>query len=198
MVILMLLILQENILLSGEVENALVIGVEVLSKYINPNDIGTAILLGDGAGATLIGRSKEQKKKYGVKIESEAERGQILTCHTNQKIYMDGKSVYKYAVSKTVENIETLLRENNEEMKNIKYIIPHQSNTRILEKIGEKLQIDSSKMYVNIQEVGNTFCASIPIALDEILEKRFITKGDKIILLGYGGGLNLGSILLEI
>ena len=108
------------------------------------------------------------------------------------------RQVYKYAVSKTVENIETLLRENNEEMKNIKYIIPHQSNTRILEKIGEKLQIDSSKMYVNIQEVGNTFCASIPIALDEILEKRFITKGDKIILLGYGCLLYTSGLVIEL
>lgn len=193
----MLLILPENILLFGEIENALVIGVEVLSKYTNPKDIGTAILLGDGAGATLIGRSKEQKK-YCTKIESEAEKGEILTCHANQKIYMDGKSVYKYAISKTVENVETLLKENGEEIKNIKYIIPHQSNIRILEKISEKLKIDFSKLYVNIQEVGNTFCASIPIALDEMIEKKLIAEGDKIILLGYGGGLNLGSILLEI
>ena len=80
----------------------------------------------------------------------------------------------------------------------IKYIIPHQSNLKIMKSIANKLKIDSKKVYTNIENVGNTFCASIPIALDEMFEKHLLKKGDKIILLGYGGGLNTGSILMEV
>ena len=80
----------------------------------------------------------------------------------------------------------------------IKYIIPHQSNLKIMKSIANKLKIDSKKVYTNIENVGNTFCASIPIALDEMFEKHLLKKGDKFILLGYGGGLNTGSILMEV
>ncbi len=83
-------------------------------------------------------------------------------------------------------------------MENIKYIIPHQSNLRIISSIANKLGIDEEKIYSNIDRVGNTFCASIPIAITEMYENEKIQKGDKVILLGYGGGLNTGSILLEL
>ena len=83
-------------------------------------------------------------------------------------------------------------------MKDIKLIVPHQSNQRILDKIAMKLEVNQEKMYTNLKNIGNTFCASIPIALTEVIEKQLIKEGDKIILLGYGGGLNLGSILLEM
>ena len=67
-----------------------------------------------------------------------------------------------------------------------------------MKSIANKLKIDSKKVYTNIEIVGNTFCASIPIALDEMFEKHLLKKGDKVILLGYGGGLNTGSILMEV
>ena len=111
---------------------------------------------------------------------------------------MDGKKIYKYGTTKTIENIFDLLNQSNEDMENIKYIVPHQSNARMLKSMCEKLNISETKMYSQLENVGNTFCASIPIALDEIFENKLIKSGDKIILLGYGGGLNLGSILLEV
>ena len=82
-------------------------------------------------------------------------------------------------------------------MENIKYIIPHQSNLKILNSIAKKLKISQDKMYINIQKIGNTFCASIPIAIAEMMENDLLQEDDKIILLGYGGGLNTGSILME-
>lgn len=189
-------IARKNIILE-DCEYALIIGVEVLSSFLDFEDVTTSILLGDGAGATLIGRSDEYKK-YFSKIESFGQDSSILTCHNNEKLYMNGKEIYKFAVTKTVENINELLKKSNESIENIKCIIPHQSNIKILNSITSKLKIDNSKMYVNLSEVGNTFCASIPIALDEMFEKKLLVSGDKIILIGYGGGLNLGSILLEI
>ena len=111
---------------------------------------------------------------------------------------MDGKEIYKYAVTETVKNIRNLLKVTNTDINEIKYIVPHQSNIKIMNSIASRLKVDVSKMYINIENIGNTFCASIPIAIDEMFEKNLLKEGDKIILLGYGGGLNTGSILLEI
>lgn len=182
---------------TGKVENALIIGVDALSKYTDQNDIGTAILLSDGAGATLIQKT-EKKKMYYANIEANGENNEILTCKSNQKIRMEGKEVYKYAVTKTVENIKETLLKTNQKIEDIKYIIPHQSNMKIMKAIATRLKISNEKIYMNIQTKGNTFCASIPITISEMQEKGLLKEGDKVILLGYGGGLNTGSILLEI
>lgn len=111
---------------------------------------------------------------------------------------MNGKEIYKFGITKTVENINEILERNNCKLQNIKCIIPHQSNVRILENMCKRLGIEKNKMYININKIGNTFNASIPIALEEALKKEIIKENDKVILIGYGGGLNLGSILLEI
>ena len=179
-----------------DVEEALVIGVEKLSKYLDKNDINTAILLGDGAGATLFG--KAENKMYASNIQSIGQNGDILTSLENQNIQMDGKKVYKFATTKVSNNIKELLNETNLEVSQIKYIVPHQSNLKILQSIEEKIGATPEQMYINISQAGNTFNASIPIALDEIIKKNLLKENDKIIIAGYGGGLNLGSILIEI
>lgn len=182
---------------TGKIKKALVVGVDKLSSTIDKEDIGTMAVLSDGAGAVLIEKSDVQKK-YVSNIESEIDEKNILNYEIGQKIQMNGKEVYKYAVTKPVENIKQLLQKSNEKIEDIKYIIPHQSNLKIMNAIAKKLEILQSKMYSNIQEVGNTFCASIPIAISEMIDKKILNENDKIILLGYGGGLNTGSILLEI
>ena len=182
---------------TGKVEKALIIGVEVLSKYVNSKDINTSIILSDGAGATLV-ESTNIDKKYYSNIKAEGENNHILQCKSNSNIYMEGKEIYKYAVTKTVENVKELLEKSGESLENIKYIVPHQSNMKIMKAIANRLKMENNKIYTNIENVGNTFCASIPIALSEMMKNRLLKKGDKIILLGYGGGLNTGSILIEI
>ncbi len=181
---------------SGKVNKAIVIGAENLSKYTNYEDIGTAIILSDGVGATLF--EKSEKNFYYSNIESIPDKANILTCDVDGKISMEGLSIYKYAVTETVKNIEKLLKESGENIENIKYIVPHQSNLKIITGIAHRLGIEMDRVYVNIEKIGNTFCASIPIALEEMQEKKLLKKGDKIILIGYGAGLNTGSILLEI
>ncbi len=179
-----------------EVENALVIGVEKLSKYINKDDVNTAILLGDGAGATLIGKAEE--KKYAQNIESIGQEGDILTSKENSKIYMDGKKIYKFGTARVAKNINKLLEKEKLDISEIKYIVPHQSNLRILTSMAERIGANIEQMYINISNIGNTFNASIPIALNEIVRNNLLQENDKIILVGYGGGLNLGSILIEV
>ena len=180
-----------------KIQRALIIGVEKLSNYTKEEDIGTSILLADGAGATLIEKTDE-RKKYFSNIQASGENNQILTCKIGQNINMKGKEVYRYAVTQTVENVKELLEKSGEKIENIKYIVPHQSNIKIMRAIASRLKIEEKKMYINIDQIGNTFCASIPIAICEMEEKNMLQPGDKIILLGYGGGLNTGSILLEI
>lgn len=180
----------------NEIEYALVIGVEKLSKYIDKNDINTAILLGDGAGATLIG--KAENKRYAQNIESIGQEGDILTSKENSKIYMNGKKIYKFGTARVAQNINKLLEKEGLSISDIKYIVPHQSNLRILNSMREKIGATKDQMYINITNIGNTFNASIPIALNEMVRKNLLKKQDKIILVGYGGGLNLGSVLIEI
>ena len=166
-------------------KKALVVGIEQLSKYINKADTGTSIILSDGAGAVLLEKTSENKKYYS-NIETTIDEKDILKTYVKDKklkLEMNGKEVYKYAVTET----------------NIKYIVPHQSNLKIIKSIANRLGTDIiNKMYINIDKFGNTFCASIPIALDEMMRKKIIKPGDKIILLGYGGALNTASILIEI
>lgn len=181
---------------TDEIKYALIIGVEKLSKYMDKEDVNTAILLGDGAGATLIG--KAENKIYAKNIESIGQDGDILTCKENEKIYMDGKKIYKFATARVAQNINELLKKENLDISEIKYIVPHQSNLRILTSLAEKVDAKEEQMYINITNIGNTFNASIPIALNEIMTKQLLKENDKIVLAGYGGGLNLGSILIEI
>lgn len=181
----------------GKVNQVLVIGVDILSKYTDKKDMDTSIILSDGAGAVIVHKT-EKDKQYESNIISEGQKGSLLTNKTNEKIKMHGKEVYKYAVTETVNNIKKLLKESNVDINEIKYIIPHQSNIKIINSIANRLNINSKKLYTNIEQVGNTFCASIPIAINEMFEKKLLKNGDRIILLGYGGGLNTGSILMEV
>ena len=184
---------------SGNVNRALIIGVDKLSQGIDKKDIGTVAVLSDGAGATLIEKDESSHiKKYVSNIKADGEHNEILTYQYGQNIFMNGKEVYKYAVTETVDNIKTLLDKANITLEEIDYIIPHQSNLKIMKAIANRLYFNMDKMYNNISTRGNTFCASIPIALHDMQEQGLLRKGDKIILLGYGGGLNIGSILMEV
>ena len=181
---------------TNRAKRILVVGVDILSKYTNPEDIGTAIILSDGAGAVLL-EGTEEEKIYSSYITSREDNNEILKCNRNEYIFMNGKEIYKYAVTEPVKHIKKLLEKTHTELEEIKYIIPHQSNKRIMTAIANRLKIDLSKIYINIENIGNTFCASIPIAIDQMLENNLIKEGNKLLLLGYGGGLNTGVILLE-
>ena len=180
---------------AGKVKRAIIIGADILSKCTNESDVGTAIILADGVGATLYEASDNL---YYSNIQAIPDINDILEYKLNNKIKMDGLAIYKYAVTDTVKNITKLLEKNEIAMEEITYVIPHQSNSRILSSMATKLKLPSGKMYSNVEEYGNTFCASIPIALDDMFKQNKLKENDKVILIGYGGGLNTGSILLEL
>ena len=144
-------------ILAGISKKALVVGVDILSKYVDEKDIATAVVLSDGAGAILLEETKEEKM-YFSQIEGNIDKNKILTCKSDEKIQMKGKEVYKYAVTKTVENINKLLEKAGLTLDDIKYIVPHQSNIKIINGITSRLKVDENKVYKNIKNVGNTFC----------------------------------------
>lgn len=146
-----------NYIALEKVEYALVVGVDLLSKITNTKDIGTSIILSDGAGASILKASTDSSKKYFSNIVSQGQMGDILTYNINEKIYMDGKQVYKYAVTQTVESIEKLLKTAGATLDNIDMIIPHQSNQKIMKAIVNRLKIKEEKMYTNIQNVRKYF-----------------------------------------
>lgn len=157
----------------GKAKKVLVIGVELLSKIIDKEDLDLLAVLSDGAGAVLIEESNI-KKQYYSNISSTIDNKNILEYQSHYKINMKGKDVYRYAVTESTKNIKELLHISNEKIENIKYIIPHQSNFKIIEGIMSRIGCGKEKAFINIKENGNTFCASIPIAIAEMMEKNLL------------------------
>ncbi|MCY6372111.1 beta-ketoacyl-ACP synthase III [Clostridium ganghwense] len=195
---------------TGQSKTALVIGAEVLSKIVDWDDRNTCILFGDGAGAAILQRSDE-KGIISVYTGSDGSGGEHLECPAvplNNKfsgeeksndniVSMNGREIFKFATKIMPKCIDEVLKNTEYNLEDIKYIVPHQANTRIIEYVAKKLNIDLNKFYMNLDRYGNTSGGSIPIALDEMVQKGLLNKGDKIILVGFGGGLTFGAELIE-
>lgn len=200
-----------NFIMSGKYKRALIIGSEVLSKVVDWKDRNTCILFGDGAAALVLESSDEVEGVKSLEIGADGVKGDNLTSsaiqlknllvegdenHSNA-IWMNGKEIFKFGVNIICKSVNRILEENQLNLEDIKYIVPHQANSRMIDLAAKKLDVDSCKFYTNMQTYGNTSSASIGIALDEMVEKNMLHKGDKIILVGFGGGLTWGSALIE-
>lgn len=205
------LIIADSLIKSAGKKRALIIGAEVLSKIVDWTDRSTCVLFGDGAGAMVIEASDENSiisscfasdGKLGEKTLVAAEinlNTPFAKSENIEKRYieMKGGEVFKFAVSILPEIVNDVLDKGNEDLENIKYIVPHQANYRIIDEAARRLKVNREKFYVNVDKYGNTSAASIPIALSELSEKGLINKGDKIILAAFGGGLTWASTLIK-
>lgn len=191
-------------------KNALIIGAETLSKIVDWNDRGTCVLFGDGGGAAVLtedstkGIINTYSKSDGSKYESlvagafDVENPYALNVvKRNNKVQMKGGEVFKFATAAIVDAVKNVLLNTRYNLSDVKYIVPHQANLRIIDYAAKKLDVDKQKFYVNLDRFGNTSSASIPIALNEMYEEGILETGDKIILVGFGGGLTFGSVLIE-
>ena len=115
----------------------------------------------------------------------------------NNYISMDGKAIFKFAVSIIPKIVEELLEKSNLDISDIKYIVPHQANMRIIKDSARRLHVEMDKFFINLDKHGNTSAASIPIALSEMSDQGLLQRGDKIIVVGFGGGLTWGGALIE-
>lgn len=203
---------------TGMYRNALVIGAETLSKIVDWTDRNTCVLFGDGAGAVYLEHVKpENGHILQYTLAADGTRGDLLECQAvplretvngtlietqihNSKtgtIVMQGGEVFKFAVKSIVSAITTVLKQEKLRMDDIAWIVPHQANLRIIDSAAKILKTPTSKFFVNLQEYGNTSSASIGIALDELNRSGRLQPGQKIILVGFGGGMTSGAILVE-
>ena len=188
-------------------KKALIIGCETLSKIINFEDRNTCVLFGDGAGAIVVEKDEKNEEFYTCSLGNDkdliAENVEMNFEMKNKVLKsgflkMDGKEVFKFAINVVEKSINKILDMNNLKIEDINLIIPHQANQRIINNVAKKFNISNDKFFVNLEKYGNTSAASIPMALCEAFESNKITKGDKVILVGFGGGLTWGSTIIEI
>ena len=194
---------------SGRYKKVLLIGADMMSSIVDYTDRSTSILFGDGAGAVLIepsengyGWEDEYLRSDGVGAEwLNVKSGGSLypTSHETLKnkwhfIAQDGKTVFKSAVSEMANAAEQIILRNNLSADDIKYLLPHQANQRIIDATAEKINLDKNKVLMNIKDYGNTTAATIPLLMYDY-EKNFNT-GDKLILAAFGAGRNWGAAYL--
>lgn len=188
-------------------KKALIIGCETLSKIINFEDRNTCVLFGDGAGAIVVEKDEKNEEFYTCSLGNDkdliAENVEMNFEMKNKVLKsgflkMNGKEIFKFAINVVEKSIDNILDRTNLKLEDIKLIIPHQANQRIISNVAKKLNVDNDKFFVNLEKYGNTSAASVPMALCEAFESKKITKGDKVILVGFGGGLTWGSTIIEI
>ncbi len=191
--------------------NILLIGAETLSSVVNYDDRSTAVLFGDGAGAAIISKVEEggilsiingadgTGKDY-LKIPAGGSRikaGEYSIKNKLHSIKMSGNDVFKFAVRKMLEESVKAIEKAKLSLEDIDFLIPHQANIRIIESSAKRLGLKKDKVYVNLTRYGNMSSASIPVAMDEAFREGKIKKGDKIVLVGFGGGLTWGSSVVQ-
>ena len=189
----------QALLQNMEDKYALVIGSEEISKIMDFKDRNTCVLFGDGAGALVVGNGDGIFASYSNSAGNlEALKAPAIS-KSNQDHYltMAGQEVFKFAIKVIPESINAILEKTNLTLDEIDYVVCHQANYRIIKNVYKKMKSSEDKFYMNLQEYGNTSAASIPLALGEMNEKGMLRPGDKIICVGFGGGLTWGATLME-
>lgn len=199
---------------TGVYRNVLVIGADILSRWVDWNDRTTCVLFGDGAGAVLCQATTDGDRLLGFQMCSDGSQNGALNLAyegkakhlvhnvsvglgTYHPITMNGREVYRFAVEKVPEVIEKALFHANMNSEQIDWLILHQANQRIMDSVAKRLEIPSWKVIANLAEHGNTSAASIPLALDEAVRQGKIRKGDIIATSGFGAGLTWGAALFR-
>lgn len=201
-----------GMILAGSVRNAVVIGAETLSRLLDWKDRATCVLFGDGAGAVVLEASNASLGIESAVLHSDGSKGDLLyvpggatrlpasaetVAQGMHFIRMQGGEVFKLAVKSMADAAEEALVEAGLTRDDIALLVPHQANLRIIEGVARRLRFPMEKVFVNIQRYGNTSAASIPIALAEAADSGRLRKGDKVLLVAFGGGFTWGASVLE-
>ncbi len=198
---------------TGLYKNALIIGTEKLSSIINWNDRSTCVLFGDGAGAAVLAACEPEKNTYVCsKLGSDGNYSDILhvpgggsCCPMSQKVLdenlqylaMSGQEVFKLAVNSMVAAASETIEQAGIEVDAVRWLIPHQANTRIIKSVAKRLGVPEERAFINLTKYGNTSAATIPIALDEIVKANLVNAGDYMLFVAFGGGLTWGANLIK-
>jgi 3-oxoacyl-[acyl-carrier-protein] synthase-3 len=198
---------------SGAMRNILVVGSEALSRMVNYTDRGSCILFGDGAGAAVFQPAEDGRGVIYSNLGadgSQADAMQIAAGGSRQPATMqsvvagqhlatvDGRRVYRFATEKFVELIQEAMSACKLTIDDVAMVVPHQVNQRIIDAALKRLEWPEEKCFVNIENVGNTSAASIPIALDEARRTGRVSLGDTVIFVGFGAGLTWGASVVKM
>jgi len=200
----------EALMKTHGIKRALVIGVERLSRITNWKDRGTCILFGDGAGSAVLELSDE---KPGILSSFVKNYDDVTNCLTVDMQYlqtpfaddgpkepyisMNGTQVFRFAVGAIGEAMDAVLQKAGIKADDVKYYVPHQANMRIIQSAAQRMKQPIEKFQVNIKTTGNVSAASVPMALTDLMKSGKVQAGDKIMLVGFGGGLTAGAVLFE-
>ena len=195
---------------NGVYKKVLVVSADALSRATDYKDRGTCVLFGDGAGAVVLSSGDGgiittwigAKGEGGDKLTSLAYRDneeelEKRVSHVKNSIWMAGSEVMKFAVKIMSDATIKVVEDAGLTINDIDIIIPHQANRRIVDSAAKRIGVDSDKVFVNLHRYGNTSGASIPMALCEARDEGRLKKGDKAVLVGFGGGLTWGAALIE-
>jgi 3-oxoacyl-[acyl-carrier-protein] synthase III len=197
---------------SGLHRNALLIGADVFTHYIDWTDRNTCVLFGDGAGAVVVQATEQPLGMLAAKLGSWGEGEDLMAVEAGgtrlpaspatiaqgqQYVYMNGREIFKHAVRQMGESSLQALREVGLTMGDVQLVIPHQANLRIIEAIAKRLEVPMERVLVNLDRYGNTSAGTIPIALCEAVEQGRLRPGDNLLLTAFGGGLTWGSALVR-
>ncbi|HZZ44114.1 MAG TPA: beta-ketoacyl-ACP synthase III [Tepidisphaeraceae bacterium] len=194
-----------NFIKAGQYKNVVVIGAETLSRVIDYTDRSSCILFGDGAGSVVLQRTTEAGKGLIYsQLHATGEGWEAMQLHyplgpdKNQFVTLKGREVYKFAVTKFEELIADAIKHCELSMDQVKLIVPHQVNQRIIDSAIERLGFPADRVYVNIDKYGNTSAASIPIALDEAWRAGRLQSGDVVIFVAFGAGLTWANAVVRV
>ena len=203
-----------------EIKHVLIISAESLSKLSDFNDRSTCVLFGDGASAVVCGKAGAGEASYlhATRLGSEGKSAHVLVARAlrvghpfmapsdiwddrfgdspGHFIGMEGQEVFKFAVRVMTESVQDVLAKAGIDISELRYIIPHQANSRIVEASTRRLKAKPEQIINRISSFGNTSSASIPICLDELIREDRLNRGDKIAVCGFGGGLTYAAALL--
>lgn len=206
------LTIAEPMIRSGQIKYALVIGAELLTRYVDYTDRGTCVLFGDGAGAAILGPVEGDRGILATKIRSDGRYEEQLfapgggtkggfsaetIARGDHFFKMKGNEVFKIAVRSMSDISKKVLCEAGLTTEDVDLFIPHQANQRITEAVANMLKVDPARVYSNISQHGNTSSASIPICLDECVQAGSIKKDDIVLMASFGGGFTWGGVVMR-
>lgn len=192
--------------------HVLVVGADVMSSIIDYTDRTTCVLFGDGAGAVVLGASRDDTGILDFEHEIDGSGGDALCMPAGgskrpaspetvaQRLHyvkQDGQAVFKYAVRRTAELCERLLARNGLTAADLDLFVSHQANRRIIQSVADRLGIDGRKVVINIDRYGNTTAATIPLALQDAIDAGQLKKGNLVLLASVGAGFTVGAVLLR-
>lgn len=202
----------ESMIKTGRIKYALVIGAEVLTKYVDYTDRSTCVIFGDGAGAAVLGPVEDGKGILATKIKSDGRYEEQLyapgggtrlgttheTIENREHFFkMKGNELFKIAVRSMADISAEMLQAAGYTVDDVALVVPHQANQRITDAVASRLGISEEKVYSNIANMGNTSSASIPIALDECRRAGKVKEGDLVLLTAFGGGVTWGATVIR-